>query len=293
MPDVEQTAAAPNKKLTKEEKKKQKEEKKRQKKALKEAAREGQDLEAEEGTGGALTIIFVTFLIVVIWLAILALLVKLDVGGFGSNVLRPILKDVPVLQMILPKASEEELALQGEEGAEDYAGYSNLKDAVEQIKRLELELEEAKKGDVSKDEQMAALNEEINRLKTFENNQVEFEKIKDEFYDEVVFGENAPGAENYRKYYESIDPESAAALYRQAITQIESDAQVQEYAKAYSAMKPKAAAAIFEQMTDNLDLAVKILNTMNADTRGSILAAMDPQVAAMLTKLMDPDQSQY
>lgn len=85
-------------------------------------------------------------MIVVIWLAILALLVKLDVGGFGSNVLRPILKDVPVLQMILPKASEEELALQGEEGAEDYAGYSNLKDAVEQIKRLELELEEAKKG---------------------------------------------------------------------------------------------------------------------------------------------------
>ena len=61
MPDVEQTAAAPNKKLTKEEKKKQKEEKKRQKKALKEAAREGQDLEDEEGTGGALTIIFVTF----------------------------------------------------------------------------------------------------------------------------------------------------------------------------------------------------------------------------------------
>ena len=50
MPDVEQTAAAPNKKLTKEEKKKQKEEKKRQKKALKEAAREGQDLEDEEGT---------------------------------------------------------------------------------------------------------------------------------------------------------------------------------------------------------------------------------------------------
>ena len=54
-------------------------------------------------------------------------------------------------------------------------------------------------------------------------------------------------------------------------------------------MKPAAAAAIFESMQDDLDLAAKILNTMGVDDRGKILGAMDAEVAARLTKIMDPD----
>ena len=54
-------------------------------------------------------------------------------------------------------------------------------------------------------------------------------------------------------------------------------------------MKPKAAAAIFESMTDNLDLAVRILGVMDADQRGKILGAMDTEIAARITKLMDPE----
>ena len=52
-------------------------------------------------------------------------------------------------------------------------------------------------------------------------------------------------------------------------------------------MKPKQAAAIFEDMTDNLDLAARILSVMDAADRGKILGAMDPVVAAQLTKIMD------
>ena len=58
---------------------------------------------------------------------------------------------------------------------------------------------------------------------------------------------------------------------------------------AYSSMKPKKAAAIFEQMTDNLNLAARILKTMSAENRGDILAEMDPAIAAKLTKIMDPE----
>ena len=60
------------------------------------------DLETEEGgkkKGKGTTAIIAAF-IVVIWIAIFALLVKLDVGGFGSSVLYPVLKDVPVLNKI-------------------------------------------------------------------------------------------------------------------------------------------------------------------------------------------------
>ena len=54
-------------------------------------------------------------------------------------------------------------------------------------------------------------------------------------------------------------------------------------------MKPKQAAAIFEDMTDNLDLAARILSVMDAADRGKILGVMDPTVAAQLTKIMDPE----
>ena len=54
-------------------------------------------------------------------------------------------------------------------------------------------------------------------------------------------------------------------------------------------MKAKAAAEIFNDRTDNLNLVAKILNAMSAESRGSILAAMDTEVAAKLTKMMDPD----
>ena len=54
-------------------------------------------------------------------------------------------------------------------------------------------------------------------------------------------------------------------------------------------MKTAAAARIFEEMTDNLGLASRILSSMSAEDRGNILAAMDPAIAARITKIMDPE----
>ena len=98
-------SAQDEQKRLREERKKMREEQKAQRKEAKRRARE-LDLQQEEledeTEGGSAPIVFVTFIIVVIWLAILALLIKLDVGGFGSTVLRPVLKDIPVINKILP-----------------------------------------------------------------------------------------------------------------------------------------------------------------------------------------------
>ena len=129
----------------------------------------------------------------------------------------------------------------------------------------------------------------IERLKTFENNQIAFEKIKNEFYNEVIYSDKGPGADEYIKYYESMDPATAAQLYQQTIQKEQTDSQVKDYAAAYAAMKPKEAAAIFEAMQDDLDLAARILNEMSSDDRGKILGVMDSEVAARLTKIMEPN----
>ena len=274
-----------------EEKKRLKAEKKEQKKEAKRRAKEIAMQEEELGEdeiGGGVPVFLVTALIVVVWIAILCLLIKLDVGGFGSGVLTPVLKDVPVISKILPTANNEEMVV--EEAQDDsYGGYTNLKEAVDYITELELELQRAQSSGAESSEELESPRAEVARLKTFEDNQVEFQRIKTEFYEEVIYAENGPGEEAYKKYYESIDPATAEYLYKQVVQQVEESNEVKEYAQAYSEMKPKAAAGIIEEMTDNLALAARILSVMSAEDRGKILEAMDAKVAARLTKIMDPE----
>ena len=283
----EENAADNERKQLVEEKKNLKKEQQAQRKEAKRRAREiaKQEDELEDGNEGISLLTFgATILIVALWLAVICVIIKLDIGGFGSSVVTPILKDVPVLNRILPGNSVTETTNSGA-----YGGYTSLQDAVDQIKSLELQLEQIQNASSAKDEELDQLKAEVLRLKEFENQQVEFQRIQKEFYDEVVYSDKGPGAEEYKKYYESMDPATAEYIYKQVVTQLQESQEVQDYAAAYSAMKPKQAAAIFEKMTNNLDLAARILKVMSADDRGAILGAMDSEVAAKITKIMDPE----
>ena len=275
------------KKKIQDEKKKLKDEQKKAQKSAKERAKELAKQESElydENSGGSMFgAIIITIVLVIVWIAIFCLVVKLDIGGVGTNVFAPILKNVPVVKMILPKDSITET-----EDIESYYGYTSLSDAVDRIKVLETELSNIQTENETNKEQIDALTTEVNRLKTFEANQVEFERIKNQFYQEVVYSEKGPGPEQFARYYESIDPATAEYIYRQVIQEEEVSEEIKEYAKAYASMKPKQAAAIFNNMTDNLQLAAKILENMSAEDRGNILGAMDPTVAAKITKIMEP-----
>lgn len=289
MPIAEQTQPVTlDKKQIKNERKQLNANRKQQKKEARAKAKElsVQAAGLEEDDGKPVSTIIVTALIVLIWIGILCVLIRLDVGGFGSGVLTPVLKDVPVISKILPKSKmiESDMA-----DGEEYSGYTSLKDAVSQIKVLELELEQAQSASSTYTDDVAVLKAEIERLKTFEDNQVDFQRVKNEFYDEVVYADKGPGAEAYKKYYESIDPTTAEYLYKQVVQQLEESKEITDYAQAYSAMKPKEAAAIFEAMDSDLDLAARILGVMDSGSRGKILGAMKADVAAKITKIMEPD----
>ena len=267
----------------KELKQQQREQRKEAKRRAREIARQEEALGEGEESNGLVTF-GATILIVVLWLAVICVVIKLDVGGFGSRVLTPVLKDVPVLNRILPGQAVTETT-----DPDSYGGYTSLEDAVAQIRSLELQLEQAQNESQSKDEELESLRSEVLRLQEFEQRQVEFQRIQPQFSEEVVYADNGPGAEEYQKYYESMDPATAEYIYRQVVTQLEESQEVQDYAEAYSQMKPKEAAGIFEAMTDDLDLAARILGVMSAEDRGNILGQMDPDVAARLTKIMDPE----
>lgn len=239
--------------------------------------------DTEESGGSKAALVFVTLIIIVIWLAILALLVKMDVGGFGSTVLAPILKDVPYINRILPDTDDGEL------GTEDTEyPYQTLDEAVAYIKELELELQAAQEGSSENSAYVAQLESEVAKLQQYEQNAADFENEKAQFYEEVVFNDKAPDISEYQKYYESIDPANAEELYKEVVEQEQTDQALDDYVSTYSQMKPKEAAAIFDTMTDNLELVAKILNKMDRQSAANILGKMDSQTAAKVTELMEP-----
>lgn len=263
------------------EKKAEKQRKKEEKKLAKQ-----QELEddTEESSGGSkVALVFVTLIIIIIWLAILALLVKMDVGGFGSTVLAPVLKDVPYINKILPATDESEL------GTEDTEyPYQTLDEAVAYIKKLELELQTAQEGSSENSAYVAQLESEVAKLQQYEQNEADFENEKAQFYEEVVFNDKAPDISEYQKYYESIDPANAEELYKEVVQQEQTSQELTDYVSTYSQMKPKEAAAIFDTMTDNLELVAKILNQMDRQSAANILGKMDSQTAAKVSELMEP-----
>ncbi len=268
------------------ERKKLKKDQAAQRKEAKKRAKELADQEAEldgETTGGGISMFFVTIFIILIWLAILAILVKLDVGGFGSNVLAPVIRNVPVINKILPGDATTET-----EDLEAYYGYTSLDKAVDQIRALELELQSARTANETYESEIETLKAEVTRLRTFEEKQVEFERIRTEFYEEVVYAEKGPGPDEYRKYFEDMDPTTAEYLYRQVAGDLQVNSKMTDYAAAYASMKPEEAAAIFDTMGSNLDLVGQILWAMTPLQRGQIMEKMDPTIAAQVTKIMDP-----
>ena len=265
-----------------------KQEQKNYKKEVKKRAKEleKQEREIDEQIDGTnASVVVVTLFIIFIWLGILCLLVKMDVGGFGSNVLTPILKDVPIVNMILPAAT-------GQGGSDDrtYGGYSSIKDAVDEITNLEQQIELLQNSNASYSEQIEALKAEVTRLQTFEDNQVDFQRIKEQFYEEVVYAENGPGAEAYRKYYEELDPTTAEALYKQVVIEESVGAKTKDYISTFGGMDAAAAAKILGSMTDDLNLAADILSNLTSEKRAAIMAEMDPAMAARLAKIMNPAQ---
>lgn len=263
--------------------KKSRKEKKLEIKLEKEKEKNKNAEENEETEGGnKAVLVLVTLLIIVIWLGIIALLIKADVGGFGSSVLQPIFKDVPVINKILP-ASDEIVSTESESGQ-----YSNVGDAVEQIKELEKQLDAANSQVAEDSQTIDDLNSQVADLSTYKENQAAFEEEKQKYYEEVVFSDKAPDIKEYKAYYESIDSENAEVLYKQVVQQLQDDQKVTDYANTYASMKPKEAAAIFDSMTDNFDLVAKILGAMDSDSRANILGAMNSDNAAKITKIMNP-----
>lgn len=236
--------------------------------------------EEQEGASSKIVSALIGFVIFLIFLGLIMLFIKLDIGGLGSQVLRPVLKDVPVINKVLPEASDADLAFEN-----DYP-YDNLTDAIARIRELEKQLEEANSDSKDSQTSISDLKKEVERLKVFEENQSDFTKRVAEFDEKVVFNDKAPEISEYKAFYEGIEPDNAAKIYQEVVEQLEIDAKTQEQADRYAKMEPASAAKALEVMTGDIDLVADILSAMRPAASAAIMDEMDPNFCAKITKKM-------
>lgn len=231
----------------------------------------------EESSASKIVTALIIIVIVLIWLGVFVVLVKADVGGFGSKVLAPVLQDVPVINKILPEGSTGN-------STDDNYDYT-LDEAIQKIKELQMELDSQSSSSGVDSKYISQLEAEIKRLQVFEKQQDEFAKEKKEFDEQVVYADNAPDIQEYQKYYEQIDPDNAAEIYRQVVEDVQYNQKVQDEADKYAQMDPASAAQVLDQMTSaDLDLVCQILSCMPSENSALIMEQLDSNIAAKITK---------
>lgn len=247
------------------------------------AAKKTKDDEISKSKGGIGKIILPILLLVFVMLITFILLVKLDVFGFGTNVMGPKLQNIPIINLILPEMPEE-IVVDAGEG--DYT-FLSMDQAIEKLKATDILLKEKEKEAEKVNEDIARLNTEIERLKVFEANQVQFEKDKTEF-DQLVADQ--VGSEEFIKYVESVFPEQALAIYGELVQEKVITDEIKSLAKMYQEMEPESAASILEKTAGtNMIMVEEILLQLDALQAGSILAAMDPVVADKISRYIYPE----
>ena len=177
-----------------------------------------------------------------------------------------------------------------EDYAEEDAQYqfATMDEAVARIKELESQLQATESASADTTAQIADLQAQAAELQKYKDDEAKFEAIKEKFDKEVVFSDKAPDIKEYKEYYESIEPDNAATIYKEVVEQLQESQEIKNYAATYSAMDAEEAAGIFDTMTDNLKLVAKILNAMDSTSRGAILGAMNADTAAKVTAIMEP-----
>lgn len=247
-------------------------------------ARKKKDNEEKKKGGGKMVSVLIVFLILFIWVITFAFLIKMDVGNLGTS-LRPLMKDVPVLKYLLPSVSPEQ------EAWEENYPYDNMEEAVDRILELEAEVDKLMAENSAYQIRVSDLQAEVLRLRIFEDEQEAFAKRVKEFDRMVVLNEKAPELEEYRKFYEEINPETAEEIYRQVLEMLQYDEAIQTEAKRLTEMKPGNAAAILEEMTGSMELVASYLLCMKESESAAIVEKMDPLFAArVMQKIADMNE---
>lgn len=237
------------------------------------------DKKEKEGFGTKLATFFIILIIIAVWLAILAMLIKFDVGGLGTFA-RPYIENVNGLSRILPELTDEEIAYR-----ERYP-YKNIEEANDYIKELEKLVDKYSEENNDYAARQAELQSEVDTLKHFEEEYETYLKQREKFDNEIVYNDNAPIAAEYIKWFETMYPENATRIYSELKSRETADEAVYQIARDISKMKPKDAAKILEEFTSDVDFVCEIFECLKTQQVSDILTQFSKDDALFAARVV-------
>jgi flagellar motility protein MotE (MotC chaperone) len=199
-----------------------------------------------------------------------------DIFGINTRYVAPVIQKTPFVGKFVSSTTGG--ALSGASKKDKSASAELLAEKDAEIERLTQE-----------NAQLAAQNalntDDLARLQTFADQQVQFKADKAAFDAMIAAGDPAA----YSTFYESINPDDAENLYQAAQAAVQHDKDYKKYLGTIGQMDEAQAALVMERLSKtNMPLVVELLNGLSSDIASTILSSMDAAAAANVVKQMQP-----
>lgn len=213
-----------------------------------------------------------------------------NIGGVTEKYYSTV-KGIPLLNLALPEPPDP-LNPKYMTQAEIREKYIEFKKENEELKK-QLEQSNAKAAELSyyKDNYDKLTQDAGAKLEDLDQREaavIEKEKQLEELQKKVEEMVANGDREGFREFFESIDPENAAAIYEAILEKQQIDENVKKFAQVYAEMDEDSAAAVFEQLgTSKLDMIAETLKAMNRKDASEIIQSMSPDFAARVTEKLN------
>ncbi len=222
----------------------------------------------------------VPFLVFLILAGAISGIMYFDVLGARTKYVMPLLEKVPFINNLIKEQEEQDTI----DPNDPYANM-NKKQLSALIASQQAQIDRLNQDAADTQQKIKLYTDEIDRLKGIEDQQLEFKRQKEEF--DTLIAQNDPQA--YSKFYESINPENAEKLYKEAVGVTEKSKAYKSYIAKIEAVDDSEAAKILEELSKtDMDLTVNILNNIKNEKAGSVIAKMDTRIASRVVKRMTP-----
>lgn len=224
--------------------------------------------------------IIIILLLLIIVLGAVVALIKFDVAGLGTKVVGPAIKDIPGASYILPEMPEE---------VDESLDIYRTKEEVEEIlkvteDRLNEKVEEAD----NLNEQLKDALAEVERLKAFEENYIQYEADK-KALDEGIVG--ATDSASFAEWYERTSPENAEEIYREIKGEAIVDEKRQELITLIGNMDEEPAAKMIEELSyTRMEMVADILRNLESEKAASLLNLIDQTAATRIAVYLYPGE---
>jgi len=230
----------------------------------------------KENKGGLVGRLIITVISLALFLLVAA--VGFNFAGMRERYLRGIIDSIPIVNSLFPPP-------QTHDGDRDPRDLMTNAELISEIYALQNEIDMLNSDNDDLKRRIGIYTAEIENLRAVEEQQEQFRNDKNEFDKLIAMRDPA----SYTKFYESISPENADTLYREAGLASGRVQALKRLTNTVSAMEESTSARMLETlMATDMDLVVLLLTNISTGTSGMIIESMSAENAAAVVKRMAP-----